>query len=561
MLIRQRKGADVTQSFCALIPSHNHFLALPRMIAWLCERGIPIIVVNDGSSSEASAEIAKLHDPANGVTVLHRAENGGKGTAVIDGFRYAAKAGYTHAVQVDADGQHDLNVLPDLLVQSRAHPDALVSGAPVYDDSIPRARKIGRWVTHLWVFVETLSLRISDSMCGFRVYPLTACLALLDDEPLGRRMDFDTDIMVRLFWRGVPPIMVPTRVIYPPDNTSNFDVLRDNLRITRMHTRLVLTMLWRLPRILAHRPRATTSATHWAAIGERGAAWGIRFVAVVYRGLGRRACLAMLLPIVAYFHITGSRQRRAGRAFLASALGRMPSHLEGFRHALDFAARAVDTLAAWCGAIRSSALTTDTPDMLAAASAETRGALLVVSHHGNVELARALMASEQRNRLTILVHTRHAENFNRVLREIRPEIAARTIQVTDIGPETAINLRERIERGEWVAIAGDRVPVNSGRVVRAEFLGRPAPFSQGPWVLAGLLNCPVYLLFCHRDGAGRWVLSLEAFSPKIELPRNDRAGAISAHVQRYAKRLEFHARRNPEQWYNFFDFWGEGGKA
>lgn len=561
MFVGSDKGAGVTHSPCAVIPTYNHFRALPGLIARLRAYELPVILVDDGSRPEVAAAIAELHDPAAGITVLRRAQNGGKGVAVIDGIRHAAAAGYSHTVQVDADGQHDLDALPDLLAQSRAHPDALISGAPVYDQSVPRARRVGRWVTHLWVFVETLSLRITDSMCGFRVYPLTACLALLDHESVGRRMDFDTDIMVRLFWRGVPPIMVSTRVTYPPGNTSNFDVLSDNLRITWMHTRLVLTMLWRLPHLLAHRPRRTAPIRHWATIGERGVASGIRFIATIYRHLGRRVCLAVLLPVVAYFHITGGHQRRAGRAFLAAALGREPTRREGFRHALDFAARAVDTLAAWYGAIPATALSSDTPVTLTTASTEAQGALLVVSHHGNVELARALMTPEFRNRLTILVHTQHAENYNRVLREIRPEIAARTLQVTEIGPETAINLHDRIARGEWVAIAGDRVPVKSNRVATAEFFGRPAPFSQGPWVLAGLLKCPVYLLFCRRDGTSHWVLSLEAFSPKVELPRSDRDGMIAAYAQRYAERLEFHARRAPEQWYNFFDFWDEGGKS
>ena len=154
----------VTFSPCALIPSHDHFHALPTIVARLTGLGLPVIVVDDGSGPEAARAIAVLNDPIQGVSVLRRPENGGKGAAVVDGFRLAAAAGYTHVVQVDADGQHDLDALMELLTQARANPDALVSGAPVYDASVPRARKIGRWATHLWVFVETLSLRITDSM-------------------------------------------------------------------------------------------------------------------------------------------------------------------------------------------------------------------------------------------------------------------------------------------------------------------------------------------------------------------------------------------------------------
>lgn len=546
---------------CAVIPSCNHFRALPQVVEGVKALGLPVFVIDDGSDAEAAAAIATLHTPEQGVTV-HRLEvNQGKGVAVGEGFRLAQAAGYTHVVQVDADGQHDLTALPELLQQACTHPDTLVSGAPIYDDSIPTARKIGRWLTHVWVFVETLSFRITDSMCGFRVYPVDTCMVLLAEERVGARMDFDTDIMVRLFWRGVAPIMVPVRVTYPPDNTSNFDVLRDNIRITRMHTRLVLTMLLRLPSVLAHRPpRLGESApTHWATLAERGVYWGLRFVAATYRLLGRRACLAVLMPIVAYFHLTGTAQRRASRAYLGRVLGRQPSWLEGFRHAFDFATRALDTLAAWTGGLPPGAMAVEDPDQLARANADPRGAVLVVSHHGNVEITRALMDAASRDRLTVLVHTRHAENYNRVLREFRPEVAARMVQVTEIGPEIAIALQERVERGEWVAIAGDRVPVLSQRrVVRVPFLGTEADFSQGPWLLAALLGCPVRLLFCRRDGPERWRMALEPFAERVELPRGRRIEAISELATRYAVRLEEQCRQAPLQWYNFFDFWAVG---
>jgi glycosyltransferase involved in cell wall biosynthesis len=213
-----------------------------------------VFVIDDGSGEPARSVIAALHDPENGVTVRRLEPNRGKGGAVIEGIRLAGQGGFTHGVQVDADGQHDLEALPGLLRLARSHPLALVSGQPFYDSSIPTGRKIGRWITHVWVWIETLSFRIADSMCGFRVYPLAAMRALLAEETVGQRMDFDIEVMVRLFWRGTPIATLPVRVIYPPDNISNFDLLRDNWRITKMHTRLVLTMLPRLPSILAHRP-------------------------------------------------------------------------------------------------------------------------------------------------------------------------------------------------------------------------------------------------------------------------------------------------------------------
>jgi len=281
----------------------------------------------------------------------------------------------------------------------------------------------------------------------------------------------------------------------------------------------------------------------------------------VFRWCGRRGCLVMLVPVVLYFYLSGRTQRAASRNYLSRVLGRRAGWGDGFRHFMDFAERALDTLAAWLGTIPADAVDLSEAGLLDHIATEPRGGLLVVSHHGNAELVRALVKTELRDRLSVLVHTRHAENYNRILREFRPEAAARLIQVTDIGPDTAIHLKACVERGEWVAIAGDRVPVLSrdrsrdNRVSRVPFLGAPAAFSHGPWVLAAVLDCPVYLLFCRRTGSGRWQVSFERFAERIVLPRGDRAGALVAYIGRYAERLAAECRAAPWQWYNFFDFW------
>lgn len=529
---------------CAIVPTHDHWQAIGGVVGALRRAGLPVFVIDDGSGEPAAAAIAALHRPNEGVQVHRLPTNQGKGAAVIHGMRLAWRAGYTHAVQIDADGQHDEAALPALLERSCQSPAALISAEPVFDASIPMGRRIGRWITHFWVWVETLSFKISDSMCGFRVYPLAAVQALLAEQAVGLRMDFDTEIMVRLFWRGTAVEMVPVRVIYPPGNTSNFRLLADNLQISAMHTRLVLAML-----LGRTRPR------HWSRLSERGAWWALRVTATTCRLLGRRGCLAVLAPVVAYFMLVGTEQRRASHDFLSRSTGRTPTIRDIYRHFFSFAARAVDSFRAWNGGIRPGAVITDTPDALARLAADPRGALLVVAHLGNVDLARALLDDATRARLTILVHTRHAVNYNRLLREFRPEAALNLIQVTEIGPATAIDLQQRIGRGEWVVIAGDRTPVTGGgHVSFVPFLGRDAAFSHGPWVLASLLRCPVHLLFCVRTGGG-WRLTLEHFADTIVLDRKDRRGALHRHAGAYAIRLETYARAYPMQWYNFFDFW------
>lgn len=236
---------------CAIVPSYNHHRVVGEVVRALRAADIPVFLIDDGSAEETRLVLSALAGP--GVTVHRLPQNGGKGAAVLTGFRLARAEGYSHALQVDADGQHDLTRLEALIATSKAEPTALVSGQPRYDASIPTGRKIGRWITHVWVWIETLSLSITDSMCGFRIYPLEATERLMALEPIGHYMDFDTDIMVRLFWRGTPVVMVPVDVTYPPDNTSNFAMVRDNVRISLMHTRLVFGMLARLPRFILRR--------------------------------------------------------------------------------------------------------------------------------------------------------------------------------------------------------------------------------------------------------------------------------------------------------------------
>jgi glycosyltransferase involved in cell wall biosynthesis len=237
-----------------VVPSHGHWRELGAVVRQLRAAGLAVFVVDDGSGEPARAAIAALAAPGQGVVVARHARNRGKGAAVLTGFGLAMEAGFTHAVQVDADAQHDLSVLPRLLAAARRAPQALVCGAPVYDASAPAARRIGRRITRFWAAVETLCTRLPDTMCGFRVYPLGAVAALLARVRPGLRMDFDTEILVRLIWDGTPIATVPVAVRYRADNFSNFAMFADNLRISLMHARLVMALPLRAPRLLRRRP-------------------------------------------------------------------------------------------------------------------------------------------------------------------------------------------------------------------------------------------------------------------------------------------------------------------
>ncbi len=237
-----------------VIPVFDHEHAIAAMVEGVLKAGVPCLLVDDGSGEPCARELDRLstlHAPRVGL--LRLPVNQGKGGAVLAGFREAGRQGYSHVLQIDADGQHDPADIPRFLADAQAHPAEVICGVPLYDASVPKGRLYGRYLTHVWVWINTLSFAIRDSMCGFRVYPLPPVLRLIDEETIGRRMDFDVEVLVRLFWRNIAVRNLPTRVTYPLDGVSHFDVWRDNVRISRMHTRLFFGMLRRLPRLLTRR--------------------------------------------------------------------------------------------------------------------------------------------------------------------------------------------------------------------------------------------------------------------------------------------------------------------
>jgi glycosyltransferase involved in cell wall biosynthesis len=240
----------------AVIPVYNHPDTIGRMVDGVLQAGLPCLLVDDGSEPRCAAvldALAAQHAPR--VQLLRLEVNQGKGGAVMAGLRQVQTQGYSHALQIDADGQHAVADIPQFVDQARRHPQAMVCGAPVYDASVPKGRLYGRYLTHVWVWINTLSLDIRDSMCGYRVYPLAATVAVLDSAAIGLRMEFDTEVLVRMHWRGLHFVTQRTAVTYPQDGLSHFQIWRDNLLISGMHARLFGGMLLRSPRLLARKLR------------------------------------------------------------------------------------------------------------------------------------------------------------------------------------------------------------------------------------------------------------------------------------------------------------------
>ena len=236
---------------CFVIPVYNHPHYLEALVSHLAQFQLPAILVNDGSDKDCTDLLRRLaQENESWIHLVEHEQNKGKGEAVITGLRKAFALGFTHALQLDSDGQHDWNDVQHFLDASQVNPQAMVIGQPKFDASVPKKRLYGRYATHIWVWINSLSLDIKDSMCGFRVYPLESTIQLLDKASFQPRMGFDTEILVRLKWENVPFINVPTKVIYPEDGISHFNALRDNIGLTKAHSRLFAGMLIRLPKLL-----------------------------------------------------------------------------------------------------------------------------------------------------------------------------------------------------------------------------------------------------------------------------------------------------------------------
>ncbi|MDA0144621.1 glycosyltransferase [Vibrio sp. RW] len=577
----QDQTKESSYKACFLIPCFNHGATMPEVVSSLLESELPIIIVDDGSELATKQFLAPLAENSN-VTLVTLEQNQGKGGAVKAGIKKAQEIGFSHTIQIDADGQHDLEALPTLIEASQAKPQHLISGRPIYDESVPKARLYGRYATHIWVWIETLSLSIKDSMCGFRAYPINQTQAVLNKYDVGSRMDFDIEILVRLYWEGCDIDFVKTRVIYPENGVSHFDALWDNVKISWMHTRLFFGMLPRAPKLIARHfksdsadnnqslsidsePQASEQP-HWSRTQERGTVLGIKLLLAVYTLLGRGVFNLILRGVMRYYHLTGKRARNASEQYLFQLKAyaeqqniELPAELTSYNHLLSFGHTMLDKLAAWKGDFSADNLTIHGQDQFESMVANQQGVLILGSHLGNIELCRALGRRHSNIKINALVFTEHAERFNSVMKAVNPQSDLNLIQVTSMGPDTAILLQQKLEQGEWIVIVGDRTSTSKeSRSVWAEFLGKEAPFPQGPFMLASVLKAPVFLLFGLRDDSRakpHFNVYFEHFSDKIELPRKTREQSLQQVVQQYADRLQHYTLKAPLQWYNFFNFW------
>jgi len=241
--------------YCLVVPHFQHHHQLIALLPKLEVSGLDCVIVDDGSGEESIRALENycLHKP--NLHLYRHAQNRGKGAAVKTGFVCARQLGFTHAVQIDADGQHDTQDIAKFIAVSQEYPCAIICGKPIFDDSIPKIRLHGRKITTFWVWIETFSNSIKDGLCGFRFYPLQFIEQVLDHYYIGNRMDFDSELLVKAVWYNLQLKYLDTKVVYPEHGISHFNYWRDNLIMIHLHVRLMLGMLVRIPLLLVNHVR------------------------------------------------------------------------------------------------------------------------------------------------------------------------------------------------------------------------------------------------------------------------------------------------------------------
>ncbi|MFC3115786.1 LpxL/LpxP family acyltransferase [Cellvibrio fontiphilus] len=321
---------------------------------------------------------------------------------------------------------------------------------------------------------------------------------------------------------------------------------------------------------LKHAPHnATGQQAHWSNLQESGTIRGILFMLWLQRVFGRRFFNALLYPVMIYFFMFNRRARQASLEFLQTHAAKYPDYWQGklpgyrdvFRHMYSFGQCILDKLLAWSTPIREQDFEIAQEPLLAEFMAKTTGQLIIGSHLGNLEYCRGFVQRYKARRINALVYDQHSANFVAAMQKINPESRIHIYQVNELDIPLILQLKAKIEQGEWLFIAGDRIPLSGeARTVTVDFLGRPAQFPIGPYMLAKVLQCEVQLMFSYRK-AQKIYFELVPFAQQVTLPRKDGGAQLQAYAQQYASALEQQAARAPLQWFNFYPYWSSSRAA
>ena len=309
----------------------------------------------------------------------------------------------------------------------------------------------------------------------------------------------------------------------------------------------------------------TSSQQHWSQMKEAGTLTGMRFVYLLYRVFGRWVFSLIMYPVALYFVVSRPAQRRASRQYLQANYRRdpqrwrrKPTTFHVLLHFKSFAEVILDKLLGWLDEISEKDFVLTSPTLIDALMEDKRGQLIIGSHFGNLEFCRGFMHRYRSKVINILLYDKHAGNFVKMMQKQNDESRLNVFQVDEFDVTTIMMLKEKIDAGEWVFIAGDRVPLSGlERTVEVDFLGQKAPLPIGPYMLAKALACPVKLMFAYRykPQNNKILFDVKPLCDKLELSRKHRNQDLQHYAQQFADKLEEHSLKAPYQWFNFYDFW------
>ena len=561
--------------FAFLVPFYNHPQNIKALIAALKTYELPVIVVDDGSDEAGKLILAEL-ECTEGILLLTRAQNGGKGIAMKDGFKFALNRGFSHVLQIDADFQHDAALIGEFLRQSQAHPQSIVCANPIYGEDAPKSRVYGRKITNFWVAINTLSLGVKDAMCGFRVYPLEQ-LKKAAAKSKTNRMEFDIEILVNVVRQGINVRWIDTYVRYEKGGVSHFKMLRDNALISLMHAKCFFSLpkfalgkIWRACGVNSSEKRGTSTQISvepqenaeqnvWWKKQERGGAFFLRLSLFLAQILPEFA-LKLIVKIVVWFYYIFSKNERENIAAFRRNLSKFAGSqtLKGtsvFSHFEAFGGAICDKFRVWKGKIKDDELEIiDLERIKSELIGAQKGQILLTAHLGNVEICKALAARVEGFRMVILTYDENSRKFNEVLREISKNGGSvRMMAVNKLDVAAMLELKNIVESGEHIGIMGDRTPLGGDKAARVKFLGKEASFNYGPYLIAGILGVKISSLWCQKIG-GKFRIELVPLASAVKLGR-DKAAAAREYLQIYVRELENRCKQTPTQWFNFFDFW------
>lgn len=600
-----------------LVPYYNHPATIKPLSAHLKGFGLDILIIDDGSDeiskqalreleaefqNEAQNAAPNSQDSGSKLFIYTRANNGGKGAAVKDGLKYANELGYTHALQIDADMQHDIASIETLLSLSAQHPTALIAAAPKFDKSAPKSRLYARKITNFWVHLNTLSFNIKDSMCGFRVYALKPILPLLE-RLSANRMDFDIEILLRAFKNGVSIIWCETPVKYDEKGVSHFKAFKDNLLISKTHAKHFFLLPFYAPKRLKNVlfkskfKKAQNSGAHknlssnlnknsssrqgfessnlnldensnqslkkaWFERKEKGNSFWLKLTLFLVQVLPK-PILSLCVGVVSFIYYLFSKEERANlRAFyenLHAFSGQ--KRLWVYRNFYAFAYSICDKIAVWKKQIRLKDLRFSDKSLLYnELVGAKKGHIIIGAHFGNIEITRAISNEEKVLKMTILMHRKNAEKFLNFLGALSNK-ELEIIFVDDFDISTMLRLKQIIEDGGHIGIMGDRVSVSGSKNARASFLNKPCLLPQGAFLLAHLLKTKLSFLSCDKEKSHFNVNFMPInYDETGLLSFENRSSELEFCMRKYIANLEKLVMKNPTQWFNFYDFWGQHAK-